>query len=114
LKPPGTPQSGAGEETRQASVSSGAVMLSDIAGGITMLKVACSQCERRGRLRVARLIAQHGADMGLPELRSIIHERCGVHDPQLGAAAPDASMIEPAYPKRTGWNPCRPLCTCLG
>jgi hypothetical protein len=33
-----------------------------------MLDVACDWCERRGRYRVARLITEQGADMGLPEL----------------------------------------------
>jgi hypothetical protein len=42
----------------------GAVTLGDIARQITMLEVACSRCERRGRLRLASLIAQHGVDMG--------------------------------------------------
>jgi hypothetical protein len=32
------------------------VTLGGIAGRITMLEVACPQCERRGRLRLARLI----------------------------------------------------------
>jgi hypothetical protein len=74
----------------------GALQLSDLAGTITMLEIACSRCERRGRLRVAQLIAQHGAEMRLPELRYIIsadcprviadriYDRCGVHYPQLG------------------------------
>jgi hypothetical protein len=35
-------------------------MLGDIAGKITMLQVACRQCERHGRLSVARMIRQHG------------------------------------------------------
>jgi hypothetical protein len=73
----------------------GAVMLGDIAGKITMLEVTCSRCERRGRLRVTKLIKQHGADMGLPELRHIIagdcprvvaasiREQCGAYYPQL-------------------------------
>ena len=33
----------------------GALQLSDIAGTITMLEIACSRCERRGRLRMAEL-----------------------------------------------------------
>lgn len=76
-------------------MSSGAVTLGDIAGRLTMLDVACSRCERRGRLSVARLIEQHGADTGLPELRGILagdcpragavstYEQCKVSFPQL-------------------------------
>ena len=60
-----------------------------------MLDVACSKCERRGRLSVAKLIAEHGADMRLPDLREILvgdcprlraasfNDRCAVHYPQL-------------------------------
>ncbi len=71
-----------------------AVTLGDLAGKITMLEVACSRYERRGRLHVARLIEQHG-DMRLPELRYIlagdcpraeaasISDRCSVYYPQL-------------------------------
>jgi hypothetical protein len=33
--------------------------------GMRMLEVACRRCERRGRLSIARLIAEHGA---LPRL----------------------------------------------
>jgi hypothetical protein len=32
------------------------------AKGMTMLAVACNKCERRGRLRIARLIAEYGDD----------------------------------------------------
>jgi hypothetical protein len=64
-----------GEESPQkaaALMSSGAVTLGELAGRIAMLEAACSRCERRGGLRVARLIEQHGADMGLPELRHLL------------------------------------------
>ena len=79
-------------------MSAGAVTLGDIAGRITVLDVACDRCERRGRFRVAKLIEQLGADIGLPELRGVIaascprmtaasiHEGCGVHYPQLRAS----------------------------
>jgi hypothetical protein len=72
-------------------------MLGDLAGKIAMLEVACSRCERRGRLWVSKLIAQHG-DIRLPELRYLlasdcprviadrVYDRCGVHYPQLRTA----------------------------
>ena len=78
--------------------SGGAVTLAELAGRLPMLEVACSRCERRGRLNVARLIERHGADARLPDLRVIlagdcprssavsVHERCGVHYPQLVVA----------------------------
>ena len=81
-----------------ATVSSGAVTLGEIAGRLHMLEVACSRCDRRGRLNVARLIEQHGADAKLPEPRAVlavdcphrgataaVYERCAVHYPQLAA-----------------------------
>ena len=61
-----------------------------------MVKVACSCCERRGRLRGARLIERHG-DMELPELGRVlagdcrkaaavsISDRCDVFFPKLGS-----------------------------
>jgi len=62
---------------------------------MTMLVVACRKCERRGRLRISRLIAEHGDDP--PNLKALfahdcprftnpsvsIYERCGVHFPEL-------------------------------
>jgi hypothetical protein len=44
--------------------NSGAVTLGDVAGKLGMLNVACSKCDRRGRLSVAKLIAEHGAPTG--------------------------------------------------
>jgi hypothetical protein len=45
--------------------SRGAFTLAEIAAKLRMLEVACSRCERRGRLSLARLIQQHGADASL-------------------------------------------------
>jgi hypothetical protein len=56
--------------------SSGAVTLGEIAGRLAMLEVACSRCERRGRLDVAKLIERHGADARLPDLREILAGDC--------------------------------------
>jgi len=62
-----------------------------------MLEVACSRCERRGRLSLAKLVEQHGTTARLTDLRATIagdcphvgatsiHDRCGVHYPQLPA-----------------------------
>ena len=75
--------------------SGGSITLADIAGKRSMLAVACSRCERRGRLSIAKLIGRHGGGMRLTDLREIlagdcshvgaasIHDRCGVHYPQL-------------------------------
>jgi hypothetical protein len=60
-----------------------------------MLEVACSRCDRQGRLNAARLVAEHGADMPIPKLLRILaadcprmqaadyHNFCGIHMPQL-------------------------------
>jgi hypothetical protein len=64
--------------------------------GMTMLEVACRRCERRGRLSIARLIAEHGRDdhedlraliaHDCPRMRepqASIYELCGVMFPEL-------------------------------
>jgi hypothetical protein len=60
-----------------------------------MLEVACHRCDRRGRLSLERLIADHGADTGLPNLwdtlagdctharSTAMHDRCAIHYSQL-------------------------------
>jgi hypothetical protein len=72
------------------------ITLADMqARGMTMLAVACRRCERRGRLKIARLIAEHGgSDHDLRRLIAhdcprmqdpsvSIYERCGIHFPEL-------------------------------
>jgi hypothetical protein len=72
-----------------------AITLAAAAAHFTMLEIACRRCERRGRLSVRRLIEQHGAEMGLPELGDVLRgdcpkaeaiptsERCSLFFPQL-------------------------------
>jgi hypothetical protein len=76
------------------------ITLGDIDGGLQMLEIACRRCDRRGLLRLDRLIAEHGAGMGLagpgpapggnlPYAASVsINDRCGVHFSQLPALFP--------------------------
>jgi hypothetical protein len=77
-----------------------------------MLEVACRRCDRRGRLSLARLIAEHG-HAGLPDLRILlaadcphirsaaIYNRCGVYFPQLpGLIPPAPSPRRPAPRER--------------
>ena len=73
----------------------GSITLGELRGKLDMLDVACRRCDRRGRLRLDRLIAEHGEGAGLPDLRVLlaadcphirsaqITNRCGVHFPQL-------------------------------
>jgi hypothetical protein len=57
-----------------------------------VLRVACPTCGRSGRLSRARLMAEHGPDIPLPDLRHVIaacprpgqmHDPCGVVFPDL-------------------------------
>ena len=77
-------------------MANGVITLGDMeAKGMRMLEVACRRCERRGRLSIARLIAEHGsgaldlcaiiaADCPRMQDKSVaIYERCGVHFPEL-------------------------------
>ena len=75
-------------------VATQAVTLGALVGQVDRLEVRCKRCERQGRVRLARLIAEHGA-LGLPDLA--VHlaadcpkaaatnpaERCFVYFPQL-------------------------------
>jgi hypothetical protein len=73
----------------------GVVLLGQVATRLPVLEVACNRCDRRGRLHTARLLAEHGPDLPMPELRLIIaadcprmiaghaHDICGVHFPGL-------------------------------
>ena len=57
--------------------------LGEIAARTPMLTVACSRCERRGRYRLATLIARHGADAGARVIVAEITADC----PQRNSAA---------------------------
>jgi len=71
------------------------ITLAKIAPKLTMLEIACTKCDRYGRLSVTRLIAEHGEDMALPELKEVLaadcprqratslYDRCGAYYPQL-------------------------------
>jgi hypothetical protein len=71
------------------------IKLGQVAARLAMLEVACDRCDRRGRLRTDRLLAEHGPGLSMPKLRLIIaadcprmqadkmHDVCGVHFPQL-------------------------------
>jgi hypothetical protein len=77
----------------------GVVTLGQVADRLPMLEVSCNRCGRRGRLRMDRLLADHGPALPIPELRRIvaadcdrmqamkIHDVCGVHFPALGSVS---------------------------
>lgn len=71
------------------------ITLGEIAARTSMLEVACSRCERRGRYRLDTLIARYGAEGSardmLPDLKAdcprrnsaSLMERCDVFFPGL-------------------------------
>jgi hypothetical protein len=46
----------------------GSITLGDLVGKLDMLEVACKRYDRHGRLRLGRLIEEHGANKGLTRL----------------------------------------------
>jgi hypothetical protein len=75
---------------------SGVRTLGDIAAQFPEKSVvSCNRCERRGVLRTARLLAEHGPNIPGPELSRILaadcpkmiegkmHDVCGIHFPGL-------------------------------
>jgi hypothetical protein len=77
------------------------------AAGGTHIVIACNRCERRGRLSLARMVAENGANKPGPELlrdlsadcpkrvSTMVNDVCGIHHPQMprwvGVAVPDDS-----------------------
>ncbi|SAL20950.1 hypothetical protein AWB70_01080 [Caballeronia cordobensis] len=72
----------------------GAVLLGEVAERASHIEIACSRCDRKGRYRVAKLVARLGEDFPMTDLgaeladcprRSMAahHERCDVYFPTL-------------------------------
>lgn len=71
------------------------VLLGEVAGQLPVLEVACTRCDRRGRLYTDRLVTQHGAGMPMPALlrwlsadcprrvAGLAYDPCGAHFPGL-------------------------------
>ncbi len=76
-------------------VSSGSILLGQVAQHLTTVNIACNFCDRCGKANVARLMSEHGPDMPIPTLLRLmstdcprrlaarISEPCGVHLPGL-------------------------------
>jgi hypothetical protein len=83
------------EASRPGVVTLGQMATLFTAAGLTMVEVSCNRCERRGRLSITRLLAEHGPELPGPELRRIIAadcprmiagkipDVCGIHFPQM-------------------------------
>jgi hypothetical protein len=69
----------------------GSMILSDVRG--PTLTLVCEPCGRRGRYNVERLIAAHGPDMKLPDLKIILADcpkarSFSIYDRMLQTARP--------------------------
>ncbi len=54
----------------------GSLSLDDVSKRFDMLEVRGGHCARSGRLRIDKLIDEHGRDMSLPDLRTILAADC--------------------------------------
>jgi hypothetical protein len=71
------------------------ITLAELQGKLDLLQIKCHRCERHGRVSLARLIDEHGADTGLPHLweslagdcanarSTALNNRCAIYYPQL-------------------------------
>jgi hypothetical protein len=82
----------------------GFILLGEVAAHLAVLDVACNRCQRKGRVLMGRLMAEHGPLMPIPTLLAVLSgdcpkrqaERmldvCGAHLPQL----PSIFLTKPA------------------
>jgi hypothetical protein len=75
----------------------GSITLGELRGKLDFLDIACHRCERRGRVSLVKLIEEHRADTGLPDLweslagdckqarSTALNNRCAIYYPQLPA-----------------------------
>jgi hypothetical protein len=72
----------------------GSITLGAVEARTAFLVVACTQCSRSGRYRVATLIDQHGAGCVIPELRCVLVNDC----PKRGNAHGGCDVWFPELP----------------
>ena len=60
----------------RAMSSRGSITLSELVGKLDLLEIKCHRCDRHGRVSLAGLIENHGADTGLPDLRETLAGDC--------------------------------------
>jgi hypothetical protein len=95
-----SPQQAPAEAFRPGVVTLGQMAVLFNAAGLTLVEVSCNRCEPRGRLSIARLLAEHGPNLRGPELRRIIAadcqrmiagkvpDVCGIHFAQMSESPP--------------------------
>lgn len=54
----------------------GSLSLADVSKRFAMLEVRCGKCTRHGRLRIDKLIDEHGPNISLPDLRAVLASGC--------------------------------------
>ncbi len=70
-------------------MNSGSVRIGDLVlKRLRMLEASCPRCGRHGRLSVARLKRDYGADYALPDLACRLSEGCRQPPAFLGAQCP--------------------------
>jgi len=72
----------------------GSLSLDDIGRRFRMLEVRCGACPRSGRLRIDKLIDEHGREMSLPDLRAVLASDC-----EHKAAARRKDQCQVYYPQ---------------
>src|SRR5437868_1376599 len=80
----------------------GSITLSKLQGRLPMLDVACHRCERRGRVSLARLIEEHGADTGSPDLWEASRAIVSMHAQRPSTTA--APSIIPSFRRFSDWQ----------
>jgi len=77
--------------------SRGSITLAELVGKLDLLEIKCHRCDRHGRVSLARLIDNHSADTGLPDVwetlagdcpnarSTALNNRCAIYYPQLPA-----------------------------
>ena len=55
---------------------SGVITLGQVAARLPTLDVACSRCDRRGKLLSRPLVQRHGPGLPMPELRQLVAADC--------------------------------------
>ncbi len=85
----------------------GSLSLDDFSKRFRMLEVRCGHCTRRGRLRIDKLIDEHGRDMSLPDLRKHPRTRSR-HLQKLGSENPPAETVGGFRGKFGYWRVSRP------
>ena len=73
----------------------GSITLGELQGKLTMLDIACHRCERHGRVSLSRLIEEHGADTGLPDLWEASRAIVSMHTQRPSTTA--APSIIPSF-----------------